>query len=121
MEFDVTFEVKLPTLPGSNIPATGPEHSVQLKGLSQFKTAATCAQASALARHLAQNSGTAPPPSPLDNKWAIAPALDLTNAGPVLDLASTAAAGTPTPLTDALLNAPSPASSDYLHYSPQSY
>ncbi|KAL6755441.1 hypothetical protein V8C86DRAFT_3099081 [Haematococcus lacustris] len=53
MEFDVTFEVKLPSVPGYSLPATGTNSSLMLHGLGQFGAAATCAQASAVARAMA--------------------------------------------------------------------
>lgn len=51
-EFDVTFEVKLPSVPGYSLPATGDNSNLVLRGLNQFGAAATCAQASAVARAL---------------------------------------------------------------------
>lgn len=58
MDFDVTFEVKLPSVPGCSLPATGNNSSLVLRGLNQFGAAATCAQASAVARAMASEEAT---------------------------------------------------------------
>ncbi len=53
-----TQEVRLPGGPHQRLlPATAPDSSLVLRGLGQFEAAATCAQASAVARRLAAGPG----------------------------------------------------------------